>query len=141
MINIVNCGPGCHVLVTESDEVVDATVDHVEIPVTASGDDRLDDRVYRELEAQGRESTDIAWVTIMFYYSSQYKAKYNPKSEINAIIANMNRGYISSGVNVRARSFCSEEMAGVDESKDAVTILGRFRGGKAANIARFREGK
>ena len=123
--NVASCGIDCHVLIEASQAVNENRVDAVRIPGRSD--------VYQSSNRLGYQAVDrqdqgpSAVYTIMVYYTPAFAAVVtNPKDSVNTIIAMTNTGYSNSLVNLRTREFCTEELAGFQESEDPDELLDRF---------------
>ena len=128
-LTIVGCGPDCTLLIETDASAEGRGVDGV--PVPESEPDVL--YVGRELtEAELRDGPD-AMLNIMFYYTQEYVdaiSPVSPQAYVEIIIAQINEGYIKSGLNLRARSFCVRQTVVAEIPDDSSQFLRNFRDSK-----------
>lgn len=121
-----NCGQDCHILTEISQVNLETPTDQkMGIDATSIADRIILDR----MEAEARQSSYMAIVNIFFYYTpNMRRVRTDVPGYVNTLVAATNKAYIDSGMNVRIRAWCIQELAGFVEGNDAHNILNRFTG-------------
>ena len=89
-----------------------------------------DRALFEGLEAEARQSSQMAIVNVFFFYTPEMgRARADVPGYVNTLVAASNQAYLDSGMNVRIRAWCIQELTSLREgTDDADTILDRFTG-------------
>lgn len=128
-LTVIECGPDCTLLIETDATAEGRDVDGVLVPESEP------DVLYDGPEMTERELKDgpDAMLNIMFYYTQEYRdtiAPTSPQAYVDIMVAQINEGYIKSGLNLRVRSFCVRQSVVPEIPDDSSQFLRNFRDSK-----------
>lgn len=127
-MHVVECGNGCILLIETDLAGGDRGFGALPIPSHVSPDAF----VPRALTTEEMKAGPSVTISIVFYYTEEYKQAISPTSPeayIDIIIGKINEGYINSGLNMRVEIHCIQQ-AMVPEVSDPSKLLKTFSSSK-----------
>jgi len=145
LLNIENCGEGCHVLMQSNEDGNNGHVDGRTPPDSLQVDDpppelrsillpeAPKEPEDREGEATDRSTTEIS---VMWYYTKQFDdVTSDPRGYVELLNTHANTAYANSNINLRLKTKCVEMLpSNIRESANILNDFGSIKGGSRSAI-------